>query len=104
MLAHSVYFSLNDPSTENRRKMVEACHKYLTGHPGEVFYAAGECSAYDREVNDRAYEIALHVVFADHASHDAYQSAPRHKQFIAECKAMWKNVRVFDADVSSPAK
>ena len=101
MLAHSVFFSLHEPTTENRRKMVEACHKYLTDHPDVVFYAAGECSSYDRDVNDRNYDIALHVVFEDHAAHDAYQTAPRHKQFIAECKAMWKQVRVFDADVTA---
>ncbi len=101
MLAHSVYFSLHEPTLENRRKMVEACHQYLTDHPGVVFYAAGECSSYDRDVNDRHYDIALHVVFKDHATHDAYQIAPRHKQFIAECKAMWKQVRVFDADVTT---
>jgi quinol monooxygenase YgiN len=101
MLAHSVCFSLHEPTPENRRKMVDACHKYLTNHPGVVFYAAGECSSYDRDVNDRNYEIALHVVFEDHAAHDAYQIAPRHKQFIAECKAMWKQVRVFDADVTA---
>jgi hypothetical protein len=103
MLAHTVYFSLNAPTPENRRKMVESCHKYLTGHPGTVYYAAGVCSKYDREVNDRDYDVALHVVFEDHAFHDAYQVASRHKQFIEECKPMWKKVRVFDADVTAPA-
>ncbi len=103
MLAHTVFFSLNDPTPENRRKLVEACHKYLTNHPGAVFYAAGLCSTYEREVNDRNYDVALHVVFEDHAAHDAYQVAPRHRQFVDECKAMWKKVRVFDADVAAPA-
>ena len=40
------------------------------------------------------------VVFANQAAHDAYQDAPLHNQFVAENKATWKNVRVFDSFVS----
>ena len=101
MLAHMVYFSLKEPTAENRQIMLTACHKHLTGHPGQVFYAAGTCASYDRPVNDRNYDIALQTVFTDRDAHDAYQVAPRHKQFIAECQSMWAQVRVFDADVSS---
>lgn len=101
MLAHSVYFSLNDPTPELCQGMVEACHKYLTGHAGVQFYAAGTCSDYDREVNDRDYDVALHLFFTDHAAHDAYQVAPRHRQFIDEWKSKWKKVRVFDSHVST---
>ena len=50
-------------------------------------------------MNDRAFDVALHVVFADSASHDAYQKAPRHLKFIEENQANWKQVRVFDAQV-----
>ena len=35
-------------------------------------------------MNDRAFDVALHVYFKDKASHDAYQEHPRHKQFIEE--------------------
>ena len=34
-------------------------------------------------------------------SHDLYQDAPRHQQFIAENKPNWKQVRVFDSNVGS---
>jgi Stress responsive A/B Barrel Domain len=101
MLAHMVYFSLKEPTPENREKMLAACHKYLTDHPGQVFYAAGTCASYDRPVNDRGFDIALQTVFVDRAAHDAYQVAPRHKQFISEWSPMWAKVRVFDADVRS---
>jgi quinol monooxygenase YgiN len=101
MLAHMVYFSLHEPTAANKQKMLDACHKYLSGHPGVVLYAAGTCAHYDRPVNDRDFDIALQVVFTDQAAHDAYQNAPRHLQFIEECKPMWKKVRVFDADVAA---
>jgi quinol monooxygenase YgiN len=104
MLAHIVYFSLREPTLENRQALIAACHRYLTGHPGVLYFAAGERSSYDRSVNDRDYDVALMLVFESHAAHDAYQEAPRHRQFVEECKAMWKNVRVFDADVKTPAR
>jgi hypothetical protein len=45
--------------------------------------------------------MALHVVFRDRASHDAYQNHALHFQFIEEQKAHWKAVRVFDSLVES---
>ena len=101
MLAHNVFFALKDNSPEAKKKLVEACKKYLTKHPGEVFFAAGTIAEdLNRPVNDRDFEVALHIVFKDKASHDKYQDAERHKQFIDECKDNWKKVRVFDSVVS----
>ncbi|MGH7169704.1 MAG: Dabb family protein [Gemmataceae bacterium] len=100
MLAHNVYFALKDNSAETRKKLVDACKKYLSNHPGEVFFAAGtRAEDLSREVNDRDFEVALHIVFKDKAAHDKYQEDKRHKQFIAENKDNWKKVRVFDSVV-----
>jgi len=102
MLAHNVYFTLHDNSDEAKAKLVAACKKYLTGHPGTVFFAAGTVAAdLTRPVNDLGFDVALQVVFTDKAAHDAYQNAPRHQKFIDESKANWKTVRVFDAYVES---
>ncbi len=99
-LAHMVYFTLHDNSPSKVDELVAACNKYLSGHPGVVYFSAGKLNPdLARPVNDRAYEVALHVVFADRASHDAYQIAPRHEEFIAEQKSNWKQVRVFDSDI-----
>jgi hypothetical protein len=99
MLVHHVYFTLHEGTAENRQSLVDACHKYLTDHPGTVFFAAGTLTPdLERPVNDRGFDVALCVVFESRAAHDAYQDAPRHKQFIAEHKASWRQVRVFDAD------
>ena len=101
MLAHNVYFKLKDPSEASRKELVDGCHKDLSDHPGTVFYAAGTVSDLDREVNDRNFDVGLHVIFEDRAAHDAYQTAPKHVQFIEEHKNMWAGVRVFDSDVTS---
>ncbi|MBI3823595.1 MAG: Dabb family protein [Planctomycetes bacterium] len=100
MLSHDVYFSLKDNSPANKKKLVDACKKYLSGHEGEVFFAAGTLAeALKREVNDLQFDVALHIVFKDQAAHDKYQDAKRHQQFIDENKDNWKKVRVFDSFV-----
>ena len=100
MLAHNVYFALVDNSPEAVERLEGACKKYLSDHPGVVFFAAGRLNPdLAREVNARDFDVALHVVFDGRESHDAYQEAPGHLQFIEEQKDNWKNVRVFDSDV-----
>ena len=101
MIAHMVYFSLKDSSAEAKDTLVAACKKHLSGHKGTVFFAAGTlCEDLKREVNDRDFDVGLHLVFADRAAHDAYQTADRHQAFIKENKDNWKKVRVFDSNVS----
>lgn len=102
MLAHNVYFTLSDASSGAIDRLVAACHKYLKNHPGVVFYAAGGLvEELNRPVNQRDFDVALHVIFDDKASHDAYQQAEDHLKFIAEQKDNWKQVRVFDSYVSA---
>jgi hypothetical protein len=97
-LVHNVYFTLKDGSPEKVRALTAACHKYLAGHEGEVYFAAGGLvEELSRPVNQRDFHVALCVVFQSKAAHDAYQTHPRHLQFIAENKDTWAQVRVFDS-------
>lgn len=102
MLSHNVYFTLQDNSEAARQALINACKTHLTKHPGVVFFACGarqeECQ---RPVNVQDFDVALHVVFDSLASHDAYQDAPRHHQFVDENRAGWKQVRVLDSKVES---
>jgi hypothetical protein len=104
ILAHDVYFTLHDASEEAKARLVKACQEYLTGYEGCLALRAGlRAPEFDRAVNDRAFDVALHVEFVDRAAHDAYQEHPRHKRFIEESRPNWKEVRVFDAWVEAPA-
>lgn len=94
-----VYFTLRDSSSDACRTLVAGCKKYLTDHPGTLFFAAGVLADTTRDVNDRDFHVALNLVFEDRAAHDAYQVAERHDQFIAEHKSNWQQVRVFDSIV-----
>jgi hypothetical protein len=98
LLSHDVYFSLKDNSPAAKKKLVAACKKYLSGHQGEVFFAVGTLAeSLKRDVNDVQFDVALHIVFKDIASHDKYQEAKRHQQFIDGNKDNWQKVRVFDS-------
>ncbi len=94
---HMVYFTLKDTSDEACVTLVAACEKYLSEHPGTEFFAAGTIADTTRDVVDKGYHVAVQLVFKDRASHDAYQVAERHDQFIAEQKDNWAKVRVFDS-------
>jgi hypothetical protein len=100
MIAHNVFFSLHDKSAESRAKLINSAKTHLTGHPGVMYFAVGELATeLNRSVNDLDFEVSLHIVFANRADHDMYQEAPRHHQFIEECKEGWAKVRVFDSIV-----
>ena len=99
MLAHNVFFSLKDDGPAKRQELIDGCKTYLVDHPGMVFFAVGGLSDLAREVNDRGFDVALHLVFENREAHDRYQVAPRHNEFVEKFKANWAKVRVFDSDV-----
>ncbi len=99
-LMHNVFFTLKDKSPEAVKKLIEACHKYLTIQPGiENFAAGARDPGLTREVNVQDWDVGLHVLFTDRASHDAYQDDKTHDKFIEEMKGNWAKVRVFDSMV-----
>lgn len=101
LLGHMVYFTLKDNSPAAIERLLNACHTYLTGHPGTVFFAAGTLvSDLTREVNQRDFDVALQLVFENREAHDRYQVHERHQRFIAENRDNWARVRVFDANIS----
>src|SRR5262245_46706135 len=98
--AHCVYFQLKDNSRAASDALIAGCDRYLTDHPGTVFYSRGLLSDCNRPVNDRNFDVALVLIFADRAAHDTYQVADRHHEFITAFRDNWQQVRVFDADVA----
>lgn len=103
LLVHNVYFALHDPSPASVEKLVTSCRKHLPGHAGIVFFACGTLAKdLARDVNDRDFDVGLHIIFRDQAAHDAYQLSGPHHQFIAENRASWKKVRVFDSVAGQP--
>lgn len=106
MLAHNVYFSLHDRSPDAIRRLLDSCRTHLANRPGVVFFACGElASECNRPVNDRDFDVSLHLVFKSVDDHEHYQkSDAEHQKFIGECKPNWAKVRVFDSVVGVAAK
>jgi hypothetical protein len=101
MIGHMVYFKLKDNTPEKRKSLVGACEKYLGDQPGVVFFSAGVIGdGFKRDVNDRDWDVALHLVFVDKAAHDRYADDKEHLKFIEENKANWAKVRVFDSELT----
>lgn len=95
-----VYFTLRDNSPEAVQSLIAGCKKHLADHPDTVLFAVGtRDTELNRDVNVKDFDVALQLVFASRAAHDAYQLHPRHTQFIADHKSNWAGVRVFDAYV-----
>jgi len=102
MLAHTVYFALRDNSGPGIKAFVAACKKYLAGHPGMVLFAlTTRAHDVDSPVNDRQFDVAIHLVFTDKAAHDQYQDSPRHVEFLEQWENCWTEVRAFDSYVDS---
>jgi hypothetical protein len=100
-LAHMVYFKLKDNSGGSRARLVASCKLLLTGHEGTVSFATGTLAGdFTRDVNDRDFDVSLHMVFVNKAAHDKYQEHPKHLKFIEENKENWEKVRVFDSYLS----
>jgi hypothetical protein len=94
---HSVYFTLREDTPQTRAAFVAACDELLA-IDGVVQLIAGERDPeLARDVNDVDFDVALHIVFSDRAAHDAYQPHPVHQRLIAENRANWERVRVFDS-------
>ncbi len=102
MLAHNVYFTLKDRTDESRNALIAGCREHLTGHPNVRFFACGTlASELNRPVNDRDFDVALHLVFDDQEAHDRYQDSARHTRFVDENQSLWARARVFDSIVES---
>ena len=97
-IAHMVFFGLKDNSAPAKAKLVEACKKYLTKHKGALAFQAGtRDTSLARSVNDVNFDVMLEIVFENKDAYTGYETSARHKQFIGENRANWKNVRVFDS-------
>ena len=100
-LAHMVYFKLKDSSPASRAKLTAACKLFLSNHPGTLYFGTGTVAGdLNLEINDRDFDVSLHLVFDSKEAHDKYQQHPRHLKFIEENKDNWEKVRVFDSYLS----
>lgn len=97
MHIHNVFFSLKDNSDIQKQNLIRECYQYLSGLPGIVSFHCGlPAQTCNRPVNDRDFDVGLHVIFEDVADHDEHQSSPQHDEFVGRNRKNLENSRVFD--------
>jgi hypothetical protein len=97
-VAHMVFFSLKDRSEEARRRFVDSCHKYLADIEGTTYFSVGTIAEdLEEPVSVKDFDVALHVVFKDKATKEAYLVHPQHQRFVEENRPHFAKVRVFDS-------
>ncbi len=97
-LAHMVFFTVKDRTEANRQALADSCHKYLSDHPGVLYFSVGTIAEDVVEpVSVRDWDVALHLVFESKEAADTYQKSERHQKFVAENRESFGKVRVFDS-------
>jgi Stress responsive A/B Barrel Domain len=104
-VGHMVFFELKEKTPEAKKKLVDACYKYLKNHDGVLYFSAGPRAEDAKEaVSAIDWDVALHIVFKDSASLKAYAKHADHLKFIDENKAGWKGVKVYDSHLDVERK
>ncbi len=104
MLMHSTYFDLgvnNTPDVTNAF-MAEALKNLSTSKGMISFWIGTRATDMNRPQNDLKYDIAMHQIFKDRASFDAYNgNDPRHEAYVAEVNQWVPSTtrRVLDTDL-----
>lgn len=104
LLGHNLFFTLKEPTDENKAKLIDACKKYLSQHPGIVFFAVGtRDEKLSGGFNDKNYDVALHMIFTGREALGTYGRSDDHQQFIRETTPLFKGLRIFDSSVEAVA-
>jgi len=97
MFSHIVIFWTRPDNPEAIEELVAGAEQYLKDIPGVVSFHVGRMVASHRPVVDQSYQVALNIVFPDKATQDAYQTHPRHLEFVEKVfKPLCTKVVVYD--------
>jgi hypothetical protein len=98
LFLHAIFFRLTDASV--RTRFMEACKKYLSGHPGQVYFAIGpRAREINRDVSALGFDVAVTMVFASFADYRRYRESEPHREFITRTAGMSPEREVYDAHV-----
>ena len=104
-LAHMVFFTLKDRSEESRQRFVDSCHGHLADIEGSTYFSVGTIAEdVEEPVSVKDFDVALHVVFRDKATKEAYLVHPQHVRFVEENRPHFAKVRVFDSYLTEPSE
>lgn len=101
MLAHNVYFYLNEDVTEEEKKQFEAGLETLLSipeiHGGEIGIPA---ETEERDVTDHDFVYSIFLHFETLEDYEVYAEHPDHMKFIEAFSHLWADVKVYDSEIT----
>ncbi|MDA0196915.1 MAG: Dabb family protein [Bacteroidetes bacterium] len=97
---HVVYFWLKEPENQSDRKQFLASLNGFLDQVDEIKTRhVGSPAPTNRPVIDSSYTFSLILSFKNKNEQDIYQEHAAHKKFIADSKALWQKVQVYDSEL-----
>jgi hypothetical protein len=101
-MAHNFFFQLADESKELRDRFIALCVKYLSGHPGQIYFSVGNrVLDIDRDVSGTNFDVSVNIIFENFDAYTKYSASPKHETFIAEAAGMSPTRVVYDSFLST---
>ena len=99
-LVHDTYFGLADRRPKTREVFLSSLQRYLSParHRGMVEFRLS-CRAVEmkRRVNDREFDVLMHMVFEDLEAYNKYRESDPHNEWIDLYGSLSSDRRVFDS-------
>ncbi|SHJ88928.1 Stress responsive A/B Barrel Domain [Pseudozobellia thermophila] len=96
--AHTVYFWLKNPDSQEDRKAFEtSLQKFLDNSAYAKTKFIGKPPKASRDVVDGSFTYSLIVTFESAEAQQNYQDEPPHKLFVEESEKLWSKVIVYDS-------
>ena len=97
-MAHNFFFQLADGSKDLKDRFIGLCVKYLSGHPGQIYFSVGSrVRQIDRDVSGTNFDVSVNIVFKDFDAYAAYSNDLRHETFIEKAAGMSPTRVVYDS-------
>jgi hypothetical protein len=104
MLIHTVFFWLKAGLTEAERAEFRRGVESLGAIKHvERAYVGAPAPVPARPVTDQTFCVGLTMICEDAAAHEAYQTDPIHRAFVAKFQHQWMRVQVYDFEEAAAA-
>ena len=97
MFSHIVIF-WTDPANPNAtNELLAGANQLLTNIPGVIQFHAGKMTPSHRPVVEQSYQMALNLIFANKPAEQAYQTHPKHVEFVEKyVRRLVKKIVIYD--------
>jgi hypothetical protein len=97
VFSHIVIFWTDPARPGAAGELMAGADKLLKNIPGVMHFHAGRMVPGRRPVVEKSYQVALNLIFPDQQAMDAYQTHPRHVEYVEKyVKPLAQKIVVYD--------